>query len=429
MKNKLLAILTSLLISCLCMSGLVACDTIKLKLNFVVDNEVYYTIETNGNEMISMPQNPEKTGYVFDGWFWDKDVWSQPFTANSLLDAPLSSDMNVYAKFIIEHVHTYLEDVIEPTCEEQGYTTYTCDCGDVYVGNYVDALNHNYGEWISNGNGKHYKTCINDSNHKVTEVCSGGIATCTNKAVCINCKTAYGNYADHIPESTWQITEEYHYKNCTYSECNAKVNYGVHEYDNNNKCSICDYVAIGLVGTEISSEIYEIDGNNLFVKVPNSQSSFSFANTIKVAPNATYKVYTDISCNNLYNIASYAVNDLKVGNNVYYILVTNGQLIPQVYTVTVRRKPNYEIAFNTNGGSSIQKQIVEEDGFIIEPNSPTKLGYSFLGWNYNFENPVTENLTVSANWKINKYTLTIVCDNGQENIVITQNYNSSIRNI
>ena len=44
--------------------------------------------------------------------------------------------------------HNYNADVTEPTCTEGGYTTYTCACGDEYVGDYVDALGHDYGEWF-----------------------------------------------------------------------------------------------------------------------------------------------------------------------------------------------------------------------------------------------------------------------------------------
>ena len=40
--------------------------------------------------------------------------------------------------------HTYTPTVTAPTCTEQGYTTYTCACGDSYVDDYVEALGHNY---------------------------------------------------------------------------------------------------------------------------------------------------------------------------------------------------------------------------------------------------------------------------------------------
>ena len=39
------------------------------------------------------------------------------------------------------HVHEAV--VTAPTCTEQGYTTYTCPCGDTYVADYVDATGHN----------------------------------------------------------------------------------------------------------------------------------------------------------------------------------------------------------------------------------------------------------------------------------------------
>ncbi len=43
-----------------------------------------------------------------------------------------------------EDTHSYIAKVTVPTCTEQGYTTYTCDCGDSYVDDYVDVLSHNY---------------------------------------------------------------------------------------------------------------------------------------------------------------------------------------------------------------------------------------------------------------------------------------------
>ena len=40
------------------------------------------------------------------------------------------------------HRHEYVSAVTAATCEEQGYTTYTCECGDSYVDDYVSALGH-----------------------------------------------------------------------------------------------------------------------------------------------------------------------------------------------------------------------------------------------------------------------------------------------
>ena len=77
-------------------------EKIKFTLTFDVDGAAYAKIQTAGNEIIALPDNPVKDGYVFDGWYWDKNVWSQPFTVTSLANQPLASDMTVYAKWITE---------------------------------------------------------------------------------------------------------------------------------------------------------------------------------------------------------------------------------------------------------------------------------------------------------------------------------------
>ena len=55
-----------------------------------------------------------------------------------------------------------------------------------------EAHDHSWGEWTSNGNGAHKRTCNTDSSHTETGSCSGGKATSTEKAVCETCHTAYG---------------------------------------------------------------------------------------------------------------------------------------------------------------------------------------------------------------------------------------------
>ena len=53
---------------------------------------------------------------------------------------------------------------------------------------------HTYGEWASNGDGTHSRECTVDGcNGLETKDCSGGKATCTEKAVCEYCGKAYGN--------------------------------------------------------------------------------------------------------------------------------------------------------------------------------------------------------------------------------------------
>ena len=52
------------------------------------------------------------------------------------LTKPLSDYISIEAP----HVHSYESVVTPPTFTEQGYTTYTCECGNSYVGDYTDVL-------------------------------------------------------------------------------------------------------------------------------------------------------------------------------------------------------------------------------------------------------------------------------------------------
>ena len=113
-------IITILLVM-LSIVGLFSClGGVEFELNFVVDGEIYDTVTTNGKEIVKIPNNPAKEGYTFDGWYWDKGEWNKPFTANSLLDAPLSSNMSVYAKW--NCVHSASDWIIdsEATCKSEG---------------------------------------------------------------------------------------------------------------------------------------------------------------------------------------------------------------------------------------------------------------------------------------------------------------------
>ena len=52
-----------------------------------------------------------------------------------------------YEVYILNREHTYTPAITAPTCTEQGYTTYTCACGDSYVSEHTAPTGHAYGEW------------------------------------------------------------------------------------------------------------------------------------------------------------------------------------------------------------------------------------------------------------------------------------------
>ena len=69
----------------------------------------------------------------------------------------------------------------------------------------------------------------------------------------------------------------------------------------------------------------------------------------------------------------------------------------------------YTVSFNTDGGSSIDSVKIEENNTIREPESPSKDGYTFVGWYHNnkvfdFTTPITNDITLVAKWKKNEST-------------------------
>lgn len=76
----------------------------------------------------------------------------------------------------------------------------------------------------------------------------------------------------------------------------------------------------------------------------------------------------------------------------------------------------YTVTFNTNGGSSISSQTIEENGKVTKPADPKKDGYTFKGWyigsnQYNFDTKVTSNFTLTAKWEkveeVKTYTISV----------------------
>ena len=65
----------------------------------------------------------------------------------------------------------------------------TADEATFFSGN---ALDHDYGAWTSNEDGTHTRICKHDASHTETNNCTGGKATCKDKAKCEVCGGEYG---------------------------------------------------------------------------------------------------------------------------------------------------------------------------------------------------------------------------------------------
>ena len=106
---------------------------------------------------------------------------------------------------------------------------------------------HTFGEWVSDNDGKHTRKCTVDGCDAFeTENCSGGNATCTEKAVCDVCGKAYGefdgtNHDGGVQEWTTRTAFNHEQKwNC----CGAVIVASeAHEWKD-GVCRECGYVCL-----------------------------------------------------------------------------------------------------------------------------------------------------------------------------------------
>ena len=62
------------------------------------------------------------------------------------INIPMWGDKDSYEIYILNCEHTYTPTITAPTCTEQGYITYTCECGDSYTSDVVAALGHDFSQ-------------------------------------------------------------------------------------------------------------------------------------------------------------------------------------------------------------------------------------------------------------------------------------------
>ena len=143
------------------------------------------------------------------------------------------------------------EEVKAPTCTEKGWSAYyTCSRCDYTAYQETDALDHDWNNWISNGNKTHTRTCKRDPSHTETEACSG--VSCGDTGACSVCGGAYT--AEHkYDESSWSCDDAEHWRNCVY--CHEKGEIASHSFEMHEQtaatcvskavyarvCSDCDY--------------------------------------------------------------------------------------------------------------------------------------------------------------------------------------------
>lgn len=148
----------------------------------------------------------------------------------------------------------------------------------------------------------------------------------------------------------------------------------------------------------LTSKGLTVIGDTLTGRVPHSAESFNFGQDITISNGESWSLSTDAR-------GEQAVPEktvlLSEGENRFYIHVEKSDKTTKTYTVDIYRNHMYTVSFDLthgNGQLAIEDQHVEEGSFAIRPSDPIIEGYSFTGWSYDFENPITANVNVTASW-------------------------------
>ena len=110
----------------------------------------------------------------------------------------------------------------------------------------------------------------------------------------------------------------------------------------------------------------------------------------------------------------------KSDDLVRYLILGISTVVIVVFFARFCAKPN-TLSVTFDGYLSSSTIIVEKDGTIKEPSTPTRDGYKFIGWYLNgkpfdFSTKITKNITLEARWEKvedkDSYTVTFVTGNG-----------------
>ena len=107
----------------------------KYTIYFYVDNKIFSTIETSGNEILTLPNAPQKENYNFKGWYFDNESFENELTADFYENIALKSNVNVYAYYELVNEEpkefkvsfdsnggSKVEDVVTSIIESEPYT-------------------------------------------------------------------------------------------------------------------------------------------------------------------------------------------------------------------------------------------------------------------------------------------------------------------
>jgi uncharacterized repeat protein (TIGR02543 family) len=337
-----------------------------------IDNMIY-----NGMQIITMPDNPTKEGYTFDGWYWDNESFEKPFTADSLLDTPITNNLTVYAKWDINsytlqfldsdgtvlrtqdyEFNMDLSSVTPPTATKEGYT--------------FDRWDH---EIPNNMPAEDVTLTAQYSINQYT------ITFDTNEGSLITAITQDYETVVNAPSPT----KEGYTFNGWYSDSEFKTAYSFTTMPAEDMTVYAKW--------DINSYTLQfLDSDGTVLRTQDYEFNMDLSSV--TPPTATKEGYT------------FDRWDHEIPNNMPAEDVTISAFwIPNLQT----------ISFEVNNGTLVVDIVQFYDSELIKPENPTREGYTFDGWYsdntlssaYELPEKMPLSIKLYAKWSVNQYAITL----------------------
>lgn len=155
-------------------------------------------------------------------------------------------------------------------------------------------------------------------------------------------------------------------------------------------------------------KLHEVIYNNATPSSENVLDGQPISNTVPTQTGYSFVGwYADIALTQSYNVSAPVVQSLQL-----YAKWTINE---------------YTITFNSAGGSAVSPITQDYNTSVVAPANPTREGYSFTGWSQAVpSNMPAENLTLTAQWSINQYTISFDSNEGSAVSAITQDFGTNV---